>query len=347
MNDAIYCDWLTVKQTHQADQPLVQGGMTEHFNESGELEFPVLKFKIFKGLHDTTFQIRSDGRTVEARGNIGKFNEPDNVHGISLDECKIKLNALLQKHNLAPFTDAKTVLLQGRKRATVISGATISRIDMMQNFATGSPHDRDQILRHLQTQNHPTLKTKSLMGLNTYYGRDASGKRSEYRLIRIYDKALELEKVQLRKKGCDQQHLKKQIETLNELGSFRIETEFHKYLKAHKLNLWQNATHANLCEHFQKDTKPMTEEIKIEDLEHIPNKLLGTLCMFLNGINPRERLSRNIYFSHKRELKKLGYDISSMENVERIKPTRHVISIRPLTKEDMPDIALPNPLKAI
>jgi len=334
MSESTYCDWLTVKQEHHTEQPLVHGGIAINYDEQGNEEFPVLKFKILEGLHNTTMQIRSDGRTVEARGNIGKFNQPDNVHGISLDECKSKLNGLLAQYKLAPFTDAKTVLLQGRKKASVISGATISRIDMMRNFATGSAYNRDQYLRHLQTQNHQSLKKKSLMGLNTYYGRDASGKRSEHRLIRIYNKALELLEVQLRKKDCDKQHIESLIDELNTLGSFRIEQEFHKYLKGHKLHLWQNATHTNLCEHFEKDVILMTQPISVEDLEEIPSTLLGTLLMYLNGINPREKMHRNTYGVHKRELKNLGYDISSMENVERLKPTKTVIEIRELRRDE-------------
>lgn len=86
----------------------------------------------------------------------------------------------------------------------------------------------------------------------------------------------------------------------------------------------------------------MTQAIEVSDLEHIPNKLLGTLLMCLNGINPRKKLSRNIYFQHKRELKQLGYDISSMENVERLKPTKTVIEIRELR----PDECLGNPTES-
>jgi len=334
MSDSIYCDWLVVKQIHSSEQPLIHGGRALHYDENGEPEYPVLKFKKLKGRHNTTMQIRSDGSTVEARGNIGKFNNADNVHGLCLDECKNKLNRLLVAHGLAPFTDAKTVVLQDADKPSVIAGATISRIDMMQNFVTGSAYSRDQYLRYLQTQNHDTLKKKSLMGLNTYYGRDACGKRSETRLIRIYDKALELSRVQLRKKGCDKQHLEALIEQLNNSGSFRIEQEFHKYLKPYKLHLWQNATHANLCEQFEKDTKSMTEAIEVEELERIPNKLLGTLLMCLTGINPRDKLSRNIYFQHKRELKKLGYDISCMENVERMKPNKMLIEVRPMGRDE-------------
>lgn len=329
-----FCDWITVKQHHGPGLPIVSDGACIQLNESGEEEFTSLKFKNLTGLHNTNFQIRSDGRTVEASGNIGKFNSADKVHGVSLDDCKIKLNQLLQSNNLPPFTDAELVLLPGRTSPAVIRGATISRIDMMRNFAAGSAYRREKYLQWLNTQTHPTLKLKTVyQSGNMYFGK-GEGTRSQTRFIRIYDKALDLQTKELKQKGADKAHLQSVIEELDCLGTFRIEQQYHKYLKANNIRLWQNATHTILCEHLQKDIDLMNKPISVEDLDDIPRKLLGTLTMYLMGINPRSKISRNIYSQHKRELKELGYDISNITNVHRIKPKPLTIEIRDLRPDE-------------
>ena len=308
----IFCDWITVKQTHAPHKPLY-GGITKYTDaETGETT-QSYKFKTHQGLHDSSVQIRSDGETVEFSGNPSRFNRQNNVTGYDLDNCKIIINQIMESLGLPPFTEGTTIRLESGERKT--TGAKFTRIDMTQNFQTGSPRTRDLYMEWIQTQEYGRL-AKLLYNKNTYFG-----KESDSRTFRIYDKAREI---------IDKNGDLELARLLHQKGSIRYEWEYRKFLKTKGLNLWSKATQARLSKQFEKDIKPMVKEITpptSEELDALPNGVLATYLMYQKGYDVKKKLSKPTFIKHKRILKELGIDISN-RTVLRMEPPVQVIEIQ-------------------
>lgn len=303
-----FCDWITVKQKHPLHTPFY-GGITQYQDAETGVITQTYQFKTVKGLHESSVQIRSDGETVEFSGNISRYNQPNNVQGIDLDECKSKLNSLMASFGLPQFTEGE-ILRQITASGIEIkyTGARFTRIDITQNLQAGTARRRDIYLQWIQTQNYPKLR-KTLIGLNTYFG-----KETESRTFRIYDKFKEM---------TDKN--KKAPAELNRKGAIRFELEYRKILKTRGTNRWNNATQKALYKQFIKDIQPMHKKIETLDITELPKKVVGTYAMYLQGLNPRDHMSRNIYFEHKRILLRYGVDISN--TVTRLIPKKEVIEL--------------------
>lgn len=307
----IFCDWVTVKQTHPPHKPLY-GGIHKFTDlETGEVS-KTYQFKTIKGKHDSSFQIRSDGETVEYSGNPSRFDMRDNVQGFTLDEAKNRINQQLKLLGIPEFNSGQIIRIEGGER--INTGAKFTRIDMTQNLKAGNPRRRDIYLQWIQTQNYPKLR-KTIIGLNTYFG-----KETESRTLRIYDKAKEI---------TDKKNYPLQLaDRLNRQGVIRFEMEYRKILKTRGVNLWKDATQTKLEKQFAEDTARMNKKIETLDITELPKRVVGTYTMYLQGINPREFIAENTYYKHKKILLEYGVDISN--TVVRLIPKKEVIELEPV-----------------
>ena len=318
-SESLFCDWLTVSQTHETRHSPFNDGFKTITDENGEITRKTPIWKSYKGEHGSSLQIRSDGNTVLVEGNPSRFNRSENYHGLSLDQVKALTNTILKSVNLPPFTGGE--IKQLSDGTNTYSGAIFSRIDITGNIKTGSAGNRDTYLQYQQTQEFPKLE-KHLVGKNTYYG-----KESDSRTILVYDKALQLLKKVL--KNSDQKpYIRALIEYCESNGIIRFETRYKRFLRSSNMRMWHKATHKNLTSKTIKDIDTMTEEIETADYEGISTPALGTLTMYMAGIDVKERLSENTYYKHRKELKKFGYDISN-KNVHLLQPKVKIITLEP------------------
>jgi len=322
-NKHIFCDYLTVSQTHFEPHEPVHDGFTTATTLDGSIEYRSPRPKNLQGEHGSNLQISSDGQTVRFSGNISRWNRSENLFGLDLDSAKNEINKILLCHNLPPFTDGETLQLESGQ--DVYTGAKISRCDMTINLATGSPYNCEKFLSFQQSQNHPKLP-KHLYEKSTYYG-----KTSDARTIQIYDKAQHLRDKALPAaiKRNDQgqiNYLEQLIESTLNAGVVRYEIKFGKSLKYYDCRKWVHATHNALCSLFTKDFSVMPTETKALDVEDIPVPALGTLMMYLGGLPVRNLIHRNTFSKHKRILLAYGYDISNT-NVSAIQPKQKTILV--------------------
>jgi len=314
----IFCDWITVRQTHKNPHSPIYGDIAEYTNqETGEYR-KVYQFKTIKGKHNSSFQIRSDGYTVEYSGNPSRYDQVNNVQGFNLDSSKIKINQAIAGIGLPPFDEGETIKQITNSGIDIeYTGAKFTRIDITQNFKTGSARRRDIYLQWIQSQNYPYLR-KTLIGLNTYFG-----KETESRTFRIYDKALEITK---------KEKINKIAVTLNTIGSIRYELEYRKILKTRNINQWQKATTKTLEKHFIKDIKPMKKKITKVKLSELPPNLVGTYLMYEKGI-ARQLLSQSTFKRHKKQLLPYGIDISN--NVTSFRPKIETIELEEFDDDEL------------
>ena len=317
-NKNIFCDYLTVSMTHETQQMPVHGttGTFETLPDGKK----IITYKALdvKGLHFSNVKISSKENRNYFSGNISRWNRSEAFQGLTLDECKIAINLLMRMHGLSSFTGGQFNQSQGKhNQGLIYLGATISRLDMQVTLATGKPTNRDAVLDHIQTLTFSKL-AKICYGKNTYFG-----KESDSRLCRIYDKALELLEHAL-KKTDEPEYIQKLIDHLNKIGAIRIEWEYHRFLRKCDYRYWDNATHKNLCKEFLQDIQTMTRPIKAMDLDEIPTLVLGTLTMYMAGIDVKKRLNKNTFYKHKKVLLEYGYDISN-QNIKAMKPKMKTI----------------------
>lgn len=319
-----FCDWVVIHQEHRDRHTPVNEGSLDTKDSAGNVIKSVLRRKSIHGLHGSHVAVSSDGFTVRLMGNVGKFDRPENLFGPDLDQVKILANDICQANNLPPFDGGTTS--RHPDGTEIYTGASFQRIDMTTNLQTGTVSNRLAVLQHIQSLTMPRLG-KSTKGLNTYFGED-----SKSRKICIYDKALQIRETLL-PKSDDSDHLNRVAQYCDDTGLIRYETRYGKFLRHNDLRKWDNVNHAALAAKTCEDLVLMPNKIEKYDVEAIPNAVLGTLCMYMNGYSPRKRLSENTYYRHRKILLEHGFDISN-ENVEAIKPPIRVIEIKPAAIPD-------------
>lgn len=302
-----FCDWVTVRQTHKNPHKPVYGIQAEYINpETGEIQ-TVYQFKTIKGEHGTSYQIRSDGYTVEYSGNPGKFDQDNNVQGVSLDKCKNLINLEIKKLGLPSFDKGETNKIITKSGIDIeYTGAKFTRIDITQNFKTGSATRRDKYLHWIQSQNFGQLQKTCYQNLNTYFGVE-----TESRTLLIYNKALEM------KKEKSENPI---IKILNKAGGIRYEMRYKKLLKTRYTNNWDKATQKTLGEQFTMDIKPLRKKIKKINISELPNTVKGTYALYLHGLIPKVELSSATFTRHKKILLEYGVDISNTGTPIPFKP---------------------------
>ncbi len=320
----IFCDWITVSQTHEDQHQPLRAGVKTVTDINGDItqitQLPVNH----QGAHGSTLQISSDGYTVKVSGNPSRWNRSENVHGLDLDQVKNLINQILQSLKCPLFAQGDIhQLSDGTQKYT---GAIFSRIDMTANIKTGSPQNRDKYLQYQQTQEYPKL-VKQLFLKNIYYG-----KGSDSRTIRIYDKALHL-KQQVLPNTDEPQYINQLINWTNQNGIIRFETEYRRYLRNNNLRYWHKSTQENLSIKTMLDIHKMTPQIEIPDYGDMPKEVLSTLAMYIIGVKVKKLLSKNAYYKHRKILKTYGYDISN-DNVYLLQPKVKIITLEPV---EMPD----------
>lgn len=304
----VFCDKLVVNQTHKKAHKSFGPLIIRVDDETGQ-ESRTIKPKTVEGKYKSSVQICSDGHTVKFDGNPSRFNRKNNIQGIDLDLAKAKVNEIITNLGLPAFTSEYVIGPEGRE----YTGARITRLDMTTNLKMGSPTKRDRYQKWIQTQEYPNL-VKLCFNKNTYFG-----KQSESRTLRIYDKAKEI----IDKKGD-----LNIAERLNRQGVLRYEFEYRKFLKSKGLNMWHRATQKELENQFLGDIENMTRTITEIDMEELPSKVLGTYLMYLNHINPKNHMSKNTFYAHRKVLLKYGVDIGNM-TVFRIRQDPVVIEPEP------------------
>jgi II/X family phage/plasmid replication protein len=184
-----FCDWLSIYQRHGSGLPRVADGAVIRIDRHGEVETTTLKKSRIEGSHETSIFVRCDGETVWFDGNVSKFGRPDNVFGYSFQQCLQLVNGQLSRLGLPSFTDGDSYVtnFKGEPR-TVWTGAIVTRLDLTQNFSTGSKDDAYQFMRFLNGQQASRLKTGT-------YGDGETvdfGRGSRYAYLKAYLKGPEL-----------------------------------------------------------------------------------------------------------------------------------------------------------
>ena len=307
MNTEPFCDWITVSEDHlEHHRSPCQWQAT--LNDHGEV---VEKRRVPLDVplkNNSSVRVFSDGHRVQFSGNPSRADRLDNFSGLSVDQAKAKINSIMAALELPAFTKY----------------AKISRIDLTQNYATGGK--AGEFLRHMQAQQCGRLGRTVTEG-NVYFGIG-----SRHRTVRVYDKGREIRETKLKGlKGPDYEYMVNLAEWCEGQGIVRIEAQYMRSLYG-IMRSWKSAQQRAIAPIFKTEVEPMAK-IEVVDLESVPQPYLGTLCMYISGIDPKDHISESTYKRHKAKLKKLGYDIGANAPIP-MRAQKHVIVLTPAGTPD-------------
>lgn len=324
-----FCDWISIYQRHIGVQlPKLCDGAFLRIDVHGECVNTSLKKLRIEGSHDTSVYLRCDGETVWFEGNASRFRRPDNVFGYTFMQCVQRINAMLEEHQLPPFTEGDKFItnFKGQPRSAW-TGAMVTRVDMTENFATGSKEDAYHFMRWLAGQQASRLKTGTHgEGETVDFGR---GSR------RVYSKAY-LKGAELRRHAKGDAYLEQLADWCDQRGLVRFETTY-KATKLHDMGChYLGGFDMKQLEIDFEDRKEVLSRAsaQVEELSGLSKPLLSTYRMWQAGDDVVSRMSRATFFKHRKALLPYGVDIAIKSNVTQLKTKTRVIRLGPVSAPD-------------
>ena len=330
-----FCDWVSIYQRHEAgDLPKINDGAFVRYDADGVHECTTLKKAKIEGSHSTGVMIRCDGQTVWFEGNVSKFGRLDNVFGFSFCECVARINAILGTLGLPPFTDGTAFRSQSSDKLC-FTGARITRLDLTQNFMSGSAGNASVFMRHLAMQQASRLKTGTYgEGETVDFGR---GSRRVY--SKAYVKNVELLKHMARKQKGPETDFSRVVDPYVQnladwcasVGLVRWETT---YKSTFLIDANQNYLGGLDMRHLEKDFVQRQEvftraNCEVEELASLDKKTLGAYRMWQAGDDLTAKCSRSSFYRFRSALLPYGVDIAVKSNVISFQPRVRVIKLAP------------------
>lgn len=349
-----FCDWISIYQQHGGNLPRFADGAVVRIDKHGEVMTTTLKSVKVEGSHESSIFIRCDGDTVRFDGNVSKFGRPDNVFGYSFIQCIGQINNILADLGLPPFTEGDRFMtnFKGEPRSVWI-GARVTRVDITQNFVTGSKENAYHFMRFLAGQQASRIKTQTIGdGETVDFGR---GSRNMY--FKVYSKGPELRKhlsgakaprhiahvpglidvdSALRRQPPSNEYLLKLADWCDEVGLVRAELTV-KATKLHSLgcNYLGGYDMQQLEIEFQKACEVFTRaSAEVEEITELPKHLLATYRMWEAGDDISTKLKKTQFYLHRKALLPHGVDIAIKSNVTKLKTKTRVIRLGPASQPE-------------
>jgi hypothetical protein len=338
----VFCDWLSIYQHHAEKLPTFSDGFFVRFDADGEHESTTLKKLRVEGSHESAVFIRCDGQTVQFEGNVSKFGRQDNVFGYTFTQCMERINSLLASLGLPPFTTGERFEVNtpnGWRSAW--TGARITRVDMTENFSTGSKENAYAFMRFAAGQQASRLKTGT-------YGEGETvdfGRNSRRIYSKLYLKGSELLKHARKRLTANDLETQSEFskpfdpyiyelaDWCNSSGLVRFETTYKSTFLIDAG--WQylgsiNMHQLNIDFESRKEVFTRTNA-EIDRISEIDQKFLATYRMWQAGDDLTSKLSRATFYRHRSALLPYGVDIAVKSNVLKFEPKTRVIKLGPCT----------------
>jgi hypothetical protein len=312
----------------------------------GYLEFTMAKALEHEGSFDTSIHIKSEAGRVMVSGNVGRFGRPDNVFGYSVVDCVRLANGILRSLGLPEFTwgngkASRTVMVGGV--ATIVStqsftvgrrmhvDAIITRIDLTQNYMTGSPSNLAKLIHYMGG-----LRLRSQSG-KSYASGVTWGEGSSYWYAKLYDKLSDLVKGKGKSKRKSSHVPEQLLAWVEAVGLARFEVSLKsRYLdetRMKSVGVWERDGMENVV--YGKFTKILTQmSVNVESFDEIPGKLRMAAMAWRNGHDVRDMVSPATFYRYRNQLLTYGIDIAEEVNVSRLPMRVSVIELQAVQAPD-------------
>jgi len=318
----MYIDWLTIQQDNSNGyfSPVSDGTVVKYDPQENPVWQTACGYQ-HKGSYESSARIKIDERSASLSFNPSRFNRPDNVSGVTWDEAINIANSIMAEFGQNPFQAAPTKSSNG---LVLFPGATITRIDVCENYKTGTHCNAQTYIRAL-SQTRISRNTTSRKGDTVYFN-----KGSERKTLKAYIKGPE---ILSRTKHLTDYRLHLGNE-LTEYGIIRLEAKYSaKELRRHNLRNLASITHQKLEAHFMADKDKMKHEVHEENLDSLTQNEIGILRMWQSGDNVRDYIKSSAFYKHRKNIKlKTGYDIAA-DNIIGFNPKQKIIYLSPFLDE--------------
>lgn len=313
--NSVFCDWMTLRHDYPVEAPAEcrEAGRVMKISQYGEIEWDSPCWESIRcPSSDTSIRVKCDGKHLHAMANIGRFQRPDNLNGLTVMQCLDKWALVLRNLGF----DLRGFGTRWRDGHASEWGTHFTRLDLTQNLETDSFGSLTQaaMIRRIG-QKLPQLGKYGPM-----WGYDA--RRSNWVRAKLYDKTAELEGKRRSAGGATVARFEVQ------LGS--------EYLKRHGLDLpqaWkvkegeedmQNVVFGRFADQVFR------ESMEVQRWDELPPRLQHWATCWREGRDIRAELSTSGYYKVRSQLLEHGIDIGTPCNV--IALTRHVqtIHVQPL-----------------
>jgi hypothetical protein len=351
----MFIDWISMYQSHEHPLPKIDDGVVQGIDLDGQLVWQTVRGFQFEGSFETKVMVSCDGNTVKFSGNPSRFGRPDNVFGYDLATALRRVNAIVEKLGLPPFTAGRRILRPTRRSSfdfgnleadqqirqlhlvqpaysqvprhsneSIVdvewTGARITRLDLTQNYSLGGADNARHYLQWLFTQ-QPSRQTK----VGTYP--DGStvdwGRGSRRIYAKFYLKFLEMARGQLT-------HSPQLVEwaTNEGLGRFelslkstQLQTMGCQYLGSLDMEQLQLA--------FEERSKILSRAtMDVDGFDDLPNALRLTARDYLSGAD-MSSIPASTFRRKRSALLPFGIDIAVPRNIYQFQPRVRVIELKP------------------
>lgn len=330
-----FCDWVSIYQSHTAlgdELPKLNDGCFVRYDIHGAHESTTLKKLKIEGSHETGIFVRCDGQTVHFEGNVSKFGRQDNVFGFSFIDCIARINAILSSLGLPPFTAGTGFRSQANDRIQY-TGARITRLDLTNNFQSGSPENAYAFMRHLAMQQAARLKTGVHgKGETVDFGR---GSRRVY--SKAYLKAPELLRhMKKQPKGEETSYsvpfdpyITQLAAWCDSVGLVRFETTYKStYLIDNAQNFLGGLDMRCLeLDFIQRQEVFTRSNCEADELSSLDKNTLACYRMWQAGDDITAKFKKTQFYKHRAALLPHGVDIAIKSNVVGFQPRVKVIQL--------------------
>lgn len=323
----VFCDWLSMYQIHpQGGLPVINSGRVVAVDADGSVEWTTCKKMEHVGSFDTRLRFMCDGTRVIFEGNIGRYGRSDNVFGYSVLDCVGLASDFLEGFGLPRFSQIENNLPASRSDSYIKTGAVITRVDLTQNYLTGSPENASRLVHYMAGQQGHGREGRNAVA--KAYGNTGVtwGEGSKHWYAKLYLKFLEMEK-----------HAHPMVlDWCRQVGLARHEVSLKsRYLLRHglqDLRSWivkegekmENVIYGRFGEIFNRNT------VQRSSLDDMPDKLRRVVLDWMSGNDiwhgSESRWTKNRL---RNALLPYGYDIKTPCDVSRLNLRVEVITMQP------------------
>lgn len=292
---SISCDWLTL--SHRLDSPIepLKSGLTMKLDQDGVIEWEMLDWtKLYCPSSDSSLRIRCDGEKLQCSGNVSRWKQPDNLLGLTVQECVTVWAELLPTLGIrVPMFGAVVCEDTCAERGTFIS-----RVDLAGNLET----DNYSALCHTAMNQRVGQKLPKPGKFGPMWGYEA--KRGNWVKAKLYDKGAEMSGKRTAGTGATMARFEVQ------LGS-----EYLKREGLNKLRGWKGGGEMEKVIHGRFAEQVFRESVPVNSWDDIPVRLRGLAYAWRDGVCLRNELKQANFYKQRKALLAYGIDIAVPCNV--------------------------------
>lgn len=321
---SVCCDWMTGRHEYEEVQQPRDSGRILKIKNTGEIEYEVQQWEQIKcASSDTSIRVKCDGHTLRFMGNIGRFQQPDNVTGFTVMECVEKFGEVLRKlgFNVKGFgTRLQRRAGEGygeseqfKASPLAEAGTYLTRIDLAGNFEVSdySALASSMMIRRIGQKLPVAGKYGPMWGYDS--------KRSNWWKAKLYDKTAE-------------QQGKRRSQGGATLARFEVQlgAEFLKREGLDRAIKWKGQDMAQII--YGRFAEPVfRDSVAVQDWAEIPAKIRCYAVLWRDGVDVRTELSISQYYKVRSKLMEYGIDIGTACNVMALTRSCRIVEVAPVS----------------